>query len=757
MLRTMRSLLENDAIILLRKFKGLAKHFVRDKLRIFRSRVKLYLRITKYRRLQTCSLNVSLKSTVEFNELCCGCSACFATCMHDAIRMEEDRDGFLRPRIDNLKCVTCGACVGVCPVARAQVKPAYDSRICYAAQASDPIRAVSSSGGIFSVIAEKVLSGGGYVCGAEWAGDFSEVRHVVIDSVSDLPRLRLSKYSQSNVADAIVSVGELVDRGAAVLFVGTPCQVAGLKSYIGKRGVDGKLLTIDVICCGVPSRKVLRQFIKEAQMSDSDKVVSVRFRNKDNGWFTRRVDIETVSGKHLMPNRSCAYEQAHFRGMSTGKLCQKCPFSSTEREGDISLGDFWGIEQINPKYNDDKGTSLVLVNSKRGAEVFGSILPQLKLCKSVPIAWALPGNDNIIHPIASSRRRQFFFELNRCSIKEAYSRCLRDTADCIIFNNAITDLNYGSMLTAYAIQEVLVEHGVYAKTLFHARVPVKWGKDSFARSFATQYLNLTEPCVTDDDFVKLNSKTDVFLVGSDQMWRTKYWKNKVDKILLAFTDPQKKRVACAISFGVDEFEGTPIEYEQFKCELAKFDLITVREESGVSICRDYFNCNAKWVLDPVYLLDCGYYERIIVGSSFNCSDALVYYGWGEMSEIQGALEACAEKHHCDRVVNITNVNLSVGDWLNAIKTARLVVTNSFHGACFAIIFSRPLIVVNDIGQGRFNSLSKLFGMTDNLVANTAKILDVGCVNLDYDKIHSIIKSEREKSLDILLSVFRCGE
>ena len=189
---------------------------------------------------------------------CTGCTACYSACPVNAIEMTANKEGFLYPKINETKCIHCGLCYKICPA----VHPKYannEKPDCYAVMGSDELRLESSSGGMFSIIAEQVLSEKGYVCGAAYDRDKITVHHKVISSKKRLKDLRQSKYIQSNIGESFKQIKKLLLKGKSVFFVGCPCQVAGLKSYLGKEYPS--LLTADIVCHGVPSRLVFEKFI----------------------------------------------------------------------------------------------------------------------------------------------------------------------------------------------------------------------------------------------------------------------------------------------------------------------------------------------------------------------------------------------------------------------------------------------------------------------------------------------------------------
>ena len=693
--------------------------------------------------------DLSRIKNIKDNRYCSGCTACLSVCKQSAIKIKEDKDGFIRAFVDTSKCNNCGRCNKICPVINFSYTQGKKNTEILAVQAEDELRQISSSGGVFSLLATLVIENGGVVCGARFSDNYESVEHCIISDLKELDDLRLSKYVQSDLKDTFVRLKEFLEKGCFALFTGTSCQVAGLLSYLGKDYPN--LITIDLVCNGAPSRKVYRKYLSECIKTQDDEVITdFKFRLKDQGWYSRAIKVETNSNSFRIFNSKSIYQQAFFRGLSIGKLCEICPFETLSRPSDITLGDFWGIKDFAPNLDDDKGTSYLAINTKKGKEAVLKILPKCKLVEEASFDWAIKYNTNILNPISHHNRNQFFFNLDKMSLNDNYNRCIRDQADCIIFNHAITEFNYGSVLTAYAIQELICQRGFFAKILNTQRVPLYRYKESFGYRFARDYLNLTDPTQSDDEFIRLNAKTNVFLVGSDQVWRPKYWKVDLNRVLLNFVESDKFKIAIAASFGTNEFEGSKEENAYFKKETKKFNLITVREKSGVDICRNEFSVDATWILDPVFILEKEKYERIAKESDYDCSDRVVYYGWDftnsrkDLTYIQNCVGAKA-------LADITGKDILVEDWLHAIQTAKFFVSNSYHGICFAMIFHKPFICVNDIGEARFDSLDYLFDLKNHMVSNISEIRERPELlkPIDYSRIDKILDKSIKFSSGII--------
>ncbi len=314
--------------------------------------------------------------TIKDKEQCCGCAGCSQSCPVGAIRMESDAEGFLYPVANPDICIECGLCHSVCPMSITE----HGDKLLVAIHAYknpvDEVRLRSSSGGLFSKLATAILNRGGVVCGAVYDTPLI-VKHIVIDSVEQLPLLCGSKYLQSEIGDSYVQVRTILESGREVLFSGTPCQVAGLRRFLGKDYAN--LLLVDIICHGVPSPEVWRACLSESlQKSGVDmeyRASGVNFRDKRNGWKHYGVSL-TV--KHFNGTLKDIYEPASRNTFMKGFLndlylrpsCYSCMFKAGESDSDITLGDFWGVEKVNPLFDDDKGVSLVIINSHKGKEAF---------------------------------------------------------------------------------------------------------------------------------------------------------------------------------------------------------------------------------------------------------------------------------------------------------------------------------------------------------------------------------------------------
>lgn len=320
---------------------------------------------------------------------CCGCHGCAIACPKQCITMERDEEGFWYPRVDESACVHCGLCEKVCPVLNAVPADETAKPAAYAAMNEETgIRLESSSGGVFSALAQQVIASGGIVFGAAWSENFREVRHIGVESMEDLALLRGSKYVQSTMGDCYARAKNALAAGRQVLFSGTPCQVEGFQIFLGKEYEN--LLLVDIICHGVPSPDVWKKYLEECEKSAGAPVRSVEFRNKDTGWQSSAVKLVFTNGKVQSKVLSEDYFiNAFLRNACLRPSCHDCRFKKLNRVSDVTLADFWGVETICPELEDDKGTSLVLVHSEKGHRILEGLA--LKTC-AVDLQTALKEN-----------------------------------------------------------------------------------------------------------------------------------------------------------------------------------------------------------------------------------------------------------------------------------------------------------------------------------------------------------------------------
>ena len=333
---------------------------------------------------------------------CTGCSACCGVCPRDAISMVSDKEGFSFPLVDMEKCVHCGICTAACPMLHPREKKPLPA--VFAAWNRDSnIRRDSTSGGAFSALADYVLEDGGVVFGAALDGR-QHLRHIACFRKEDLWRLRGAKYVQSDLDGVFQAVKKCLET-RHVLFSGTPCQVDGLHRYLGGRPEN--LTTCDLVCQGVPSPGVWEKMVRYIEKKRGRELQAVRFRNKVEGWknshFTAVYDDGTVDTHPLFQTE---YGRAFGRALFLRPCCYHCPYACMNRPGDFTLGDLWGLAPGELPDQQQKGISLLLVNTSHGSHIFD----QLPLSRQpFSMERAIAGNPRLASPIAQPPERAAFF------------------------------------------------------------------------------------------------------------------------------------------------------------------------------------------------------------------------------------------------------------------------------------------------------------------------------------------------------------
>lgn len=356
-------------------------------------------------------------------ENCTGCYACVDICKNNSISMKIDREGFWYPIIDKNKCINCNMCERVCPVLNStNIKNNPVAYGCY--NLDENIRFQSSSGGLFTLIAEQILKENGIVFGAEFDNKFN-VRHNYIDSIDDLNRFRKSKYVQSKIGNTYIQVEKFLKDNRKVLFSGTPCQIAGLKSYLKKEYEN--LFCIDFICHGVPSPKVWTKYVDYILNLYKSKLTYIDFRAKSkkrgggNGNYSMLFFFEKE--EYRKPFNEDLYMIGFLNNLYLRPSCYSCKFKSVHRISDITLADFWGVENVAPELYDDRGTSLILINSSKGILMFDNINRNLKFL-NVDIRKCVKHNISLVKSSnINPNRKKFFDTFEKESFDKLIAKC----------------------------------------------------------------------------------------------------------------------------------------------------------------------------------------------------------------------------------------------------------------------------------------------------------------------------------------------
>lgn len=315
---------------------------------------------------------------------CCGCAACVNACPVGCIAMQSDADGFQYPAIDEARCIHCKKCEAACPIVITQKVQSEETDVFAANDANTARRQRASSGGVFGLLAEHVLSLGGVVFGAAYDADFRVV-HRRIDRTEELDLLRRTKYAQSDIGMTMAEAKALLQENKWVLFSGTPCQIAGLTAFLGKDYPT--LLTVDTVCFAAPSPKAWQSYLtyRQAQDGSASLPLAINQREKTTGWSRYRYSSHFIypnGAEYAALSGADPYMHAMVSGLITRPSCDACQFRGLRRCSDLTLGDYWGIWDVAPEMDDDKGTSLVLVHSDRGRAFLNEISKDLRLLRT---------------------------------------------------------------------------------------------------------------------------------------------------------------------------------------------------------------------------------------------------------------------------------------------------------------------------------------------------------------------------------------
>lgn len=333
---------------------------------------------------------------------CCGCSLCEYVCSLNAVSMKYE-NGFLFPEIDNNLCVNCGKCQKLCPFLK--ISKNSESQTCFAAKHKDnEIRKESSSGGVFTALSDAILKRNGIIAGAVY-NDQMELIHTAAESFEERDRMRGSKYIQSNCTGIYKKIKEALLQDREVLFCGTPCEVAAVKNAFPN---SDKLYLADIICHGVPSPQVWRNFVEYLEKRYSNKLCDYKFRDKTQGWRTYSALARFTNGQTETNNDiTGSYIELFRYDVCLRPSCTVCPYTDSFRPGDITIGDFWGIENIIPEIDDNKGVSAVICNTDKGRLLLDSVKSDLLLyeCSVEDIKKRQP---NLSHPSSCSNKAEAF-------------------------------------------------------------------------------------------------------------------------------------------------------------------------------------------------------------------------------------------------------------------------------------------------------------------------------------------------------------
>lgn len=338
---------------------------------------------------------------------CCGCGACAQICPKNCIEMKEDREGFAYPVIDQTRCIGCGLCEKTCPMLH-QTKRSDEVAVYGAASKDIQLLKRSSSGGVFGLLADYVLKAGGAVFGCAF-NDNLEPKHSMAENEEDVKKFHGSKYVQSDAGNTYAECKMLLQQGKSVLYSGTPCQIAGLKQYLEKE--YDKLICVEIICHGVPSPGLWKQYVKELEAVKGKRIVKVAFRYQDQGWKKYRFFTQYEDGTmEVIPGSESSFVWAFLNKLTLRPSCYDCKFRLDYSKADLIIGDFWGVGRYHQKFNEENGVSVVLILGPRGKQIWGDISNNTDFVKA-ELSQVIPANGCLQLSVFPNRNRMKLMEL----------------------------------------------------------------------------------------------------------------------------------------------------------------------------------------------------------------------------------------------------------------------------------------------------------------------------------------------------------
>ncbi len=692
---------------------------------------------------------------------CVGCGSCHAACPEKAISMVYDDEGFLVPRVDESLCTRCGLCLAVCPTQQ-QLPAQPVPRTSLALQAADDVRMKASSGGVFPVLARYVLDQGGYVAGAVYDKNFI-VRHIVSSDPKEVRAMQTSKYVQSNTAAVYPQVKKLLEDGKTVLFTGCACQVAGLRAFLQKP-YDG-LYTMDVACHGVPSVKVYESYLRELQRQGG-RLAEVNFRKKEVFGWNPNLYVRFANGKAYQPKGLDLYMACFLSNWILRESCYACEFKGM-KYSDLTAADFWGIQYLDQTFEDGKGSSYLTVNTEKGEQLLACVADSFVKTAQIDRAEnerILPANICLVRSVERPAFRDAFFaqwKKDPSSLNNAVVRAFQS----LHFDIGLIlhwSVNFGNAMTNYALYTYLSKKW---KVLAVDNCSTLRPQGVFAE-FAKKHYLCSSGYYPRNALARIEQSCDTLMVGSDQVWND-YFNHQFksgDYYYLDFAGNRVRKVAYGASFGTKGAEPPAEGYAKY---FQRFSSIGVREKFGVDVCRDLYGVQAEHVLDPVFLLDAPDYEKLAAESRLEINEPFILaYILNPNEDKRRACLRVQEQLGGDiRIISIcepapASIDIcrhgldfawvqsrpTIEDFLYLYKNCRYVITDSFHGTCFSLIFEKKFMSFVNRQPDRF-SVFELFGDADAHIgkALTEPFFKACMQSPDFDRIRADIRREQEHS------------
>lgn len=602
---------------------------------------------------------------------CSGCTLCQRVCPKNAIKMEPKWFGFLYPKLDESKCIKCGLCDKVCPSNNIHKSNLVD---CFIGYTQDTIREKESSGGIFSQLAKYVLGNNGIVFGAVFNKDWDVV---ITYTDNDITPMLGSKYVQADVKNTYQECQDFLEQGKLVLYTGTPCQIYGLKGFL-KHDYDN-LIAVDVFCHGAPSPTAWKRYIH----SFNKEIEHINFRDKRTAWEKSRITIQFKDGtelsEYITENK---YMKLFLLNKILRKSCFECKIRANSK-ADISLGDAWGIHN---SLNDHKGLSDIVIHTEKGKQM----IDNLNIIKE-KVSY-----DTILKTNCIDRK------LNIPNERDYWLKRLSKKRSIAIVTSQVKR-NVGGILQAVALSDK-VEELTGIKPHF-----INQKGNNYHQKFFDNNCIWTDKSITNE--------TDI-IVGSDQIWNRRFCGGVPfnDKYLI---HKDVNRLVYAASFGHHTMEYTKAELDKIRTSLKDVKYISTREISGIKLVNNWFNSTAISVLDPTMLYDKEYYLNKI--NSNECSQTHGVFPYILDNNITWKLMLNELSSKLNEP--ILSFNGSCENFIENFNKAKYIITDSYHGSVFSLIFNKPFICLRNKARGndRFDDLSIRFDIGNRFIETLNEI------------------------------------
>ena len=572
----------------------------------------------------------------------------------------------------------------------------------------------SGSGGMFYAISKYVLNKKGTIYGASFMNDFRNVEIIRVDSLKDIDKLLTSKYLLSSVKNSFSLVKKDLDESRLVLFSGLPCQIHALKAFL-KQDYDN-LLCVEIVCHGTLSSTIWNDYLDSIKSADK-KITSINMRDKRFGWNDYGMSIKYDDNSEFFEkHQDNKYMKAFLSDKYLNKSCYDCKFKNEYSKADLSIGDFWGATKDNTSFEKSLGINVVVTHTEKGLEILNNLedIDKKELTKELASKWN-GGMSNKINVTPATYDKSIFNKSNKIGILT------------LNFND-----NIGGVLQSYALQKFLGDNFYSATTI---QSHDYWHHLSFVKKLKIK---------TVTNFSNIRYDFDSYIVGSDQVWRRDFisgkwaecWKSWRPLFLDFAKDWNVNKIAYSASYGTDEFKFNDVITEVKQC-LNKFDAISMREIDATNHIKKLTDRNDVInTCDPTMLLKKEDYISICKNIPNKESDLFAYI-----------LDKNVQIDNIICKANVKKMTLkqnSVEDWLACYRDCKCVVTDSYHGVVFSIIFNKPFICVYNKGRGmsRFNTLIELFNIKDRFVENEQEVnykLLEECPNVDYSKLVELSK------------------